>query len=326
MKSKPKRVIVLTCKDDPSADFVIKKIKEQNLAFKRINMDEIRNSGYFSFRPTTGIWELYDGSTTITPEEVGVVWQRRVPRRVIKHDNQLISEYLTQEWRLCWEWWLNQIPVEKVLDTESALKIASNKMLQLKRAVSMGFKIPETLVTSNPNEYKIFIQTHKNVVAKTLGGFGRILEEDKAFGTIYTNRLEHNVIPNEATLRAAPMILQTEIEKEYELRITVVDNAIFSCRIDSQMSTKTQVDWRRYDFGNVPHFPITLPAVVEKNILKFMESFSIHFASFDLAVTPQGEYIFFEMNPNSQWVWIEHFTSLPITDSLVKAFQRRCVL
>ena len=35
-----------------------------------------------------------------------------------------------------------------------------------------------------------------------------------------------------------------------------------------------------------------------------------------MIVTPDGEYIFLEINPAGQWLWIEELTKLPITEAL----------
>jgi len=322
-RCKVNMILILTCSNDPSADFVGEKMTNRGLSYKRLNLDEVRPKGHLSLYPQSSAGYINDGVTEVDLEEIKVVWQRRIPRRTIKHCDPMISEYLTQEWRLLWEWWVNQIPASNILDSELHLKEASNKLLQLKRAKEIGLKTPDTLITSCPEAYKSFLSSHKSVIAKTLGGFGRILEEDKAFGTIYTNRVDTNSIPDSGSIKTAPIILQEEIEKDFELRVTVVDGIIFPCKIESQKSGKTLIDWRHYDFKNVPHSKCELPPSIEDMIKTFMNDFGIHFASFDLAVTPNGEYIFFEMNPNSQWVWIENLTGMPITDTLTDSLQSR---
>ncbi len=319
-------IVILTFKNDASVDYVIEKLVKQGLIYKRINLDEIRKSGFITFNPVGNQWELNDGKTCLLSDEVEVVWQRRVPRRPILHNNPTIARYLTQEWRLCWRWWLNQIPSEKVLDTESAIRSAGNKMAQLKVAMELGFKIPDTIITSNPDEYTAFVQKHKSVIAKTLGGFGQIIEENKSFGTIFTTLVSREERPDPSSIRVVPIVIQEKVEKSYELRITVIDEAIFPCKIESQRSPRTQIDWRRYDFKNVPHSRTVLPSDISEKILRYMKFFGIHFAAFDFAVTPEGEYVFFEMNPNSQWVWIEHYTDLSITDELIMALRRRSIL
>ncbi len=64
------------------------------------------------------------------------------------------------------------------------------------------------------------------------------------------------------------------------------------------MSEKTKLDWRRYDIPRTPHLRFDLPNTVKEKLLAMAARFGIHFAAFDLAVTPSGEFVFFEMRSN----------------------------
>ena len=35
-------------------------------------------------------------------------------------------------------------------------------------------------------------------------------------------------------------------------------------------------------------------------------------------LTSSGDYIFFEVNPSGQWLWIEHLTGLPISRAIAE--------
>jgi D-alanine-D-alanine ligase-like ATP-grasp enzyme len=37
-----------------------------------------------------------------------------------------------------------------------------------------------------------------------------------------------------------------------------------------------------------------------------------------MIVTPSGEYVLLEVNPNGQWLWIEHITGAPIADAIAE--------
>jgi hypothetical protein len=47
-----------------------------------------------------------------------------------------------------------------------------------------------------------------------------------------------------------------------------------------------------------------------------MDSFGINFASMDMILTPEGEFVFLEVNPNGQWLWIEEELGLPLVASM----------
>jgi glutathione synthase/RimK-type ligase-like ATP-grasp enzyme len=42
------------------------------------------------------------------------------------------------------------------------------------------------------------------------------------------------------------------------------------------------------------------------------------YGAIDLILTPEGEYVFVEVNPNGQYWWIERLTGLPITKRIVR--------
>jgi len=316
-------LLIVTKIYDPTADYVCERMKKRNILFVRINLDEVVASGTLEIDPVKILWSINTSKTIIHSHDISAIWQRRVPVIKAESGNSLVDEYISKEWRLAWEWWLNLQPDHIILDPEWRLKRAANKFLQLQTATHLGLRVPETLVTSDPDAFKRFFSKHNTIVAKLLGGFGKVSQPEQRFWTIYTNKLTEEDLRRAMSLRKAPVIFQEGIDKEFEIRTTLVGNQFFSCRINSKKSVRTQTDWRRYDFHNVPHSVIELPVEISEKLLQMARVLGIHFASFDLAVTPEGEYVLFEMNPNSQWVWIENLTSMPITDALIDVLQNK---
>jgi Glutathione synthase/Ribosomal protein S6 modification enzyme (glutaminyl transferase) len=125
----------------------------------------------------------------------------------------------------------------------------------------------------------------------------------------------------------APTMFQPYVSKAAELRCVVIGKNIFSARINSQANADTRQDWRAADCQLEP---FTLPERVEASLLRLMESFGINFASLDMILTPEGEFVFLELNPNGQWLWLEHEVGLPlvanIADLLTTHYSRERVL
>ena len=48
----------------------------------------------------------------------------------------------------------------------------------------------------------------------------------------------------------------------------------------------------------------------------------LYFGAFDFILDPDGRYVFLEMNPFGQWVWIEQLCTLRIADGHVGLFQK----
>jgi glutathione synthase/RimK-type ligase-like ATP-grasp enzyme len=42
----------------------------------------------------------------------------------------------------------------------------------------------------------------------------------------------------------------------------------------------------------------------------------LRFGAIDFILTPEGRYIFLEINPNGEWSWIDAAADLPITETI----------
>ena len=92
------------------------------------------------------------------------------------------------------------------------------------------------------------------------------------------------------------------------------DNA-FSASVDSQSDETTELDWRR---KRLQFKTAGLPTQIQNLCLKLVKCLGLHFGAIDLIKTPDGKYVFLEINPNGQWVWIENQTGLKISDSVIE--------
>jgi glutathione synthase/RimK-type ligase-like ATP-grasp enzyme len=119
-----------------------------------------------------------------------------------------------------------------------------------------------------------------------------------------------------SAVRYCPVIFQAYVPKRVELRITVVGGEVFAAEIHSQQSNHTRHDWRRYDLGETPHLPHELPADVARRCLRLVGELGLCYGAIDMVLTPDGRYVFIEINPNGQYLWIEQMTGLPISDAV----------
>jgi glutathione synthase/RimK-type ligase-like ATP-grasp enzyme len=112
--------------------------------------------------------------------------------------------------------------------------------------------------------------------------------------------------------------VQNYVEKAFELRITVVGQEVFACKINSQLQDedKGKTDWRQgYDYG-LKHEPYDLPAEITSKCLLFLQRMELNFGCFDFIVTPGNQYLFLECNSNGQWLWIEQETGMRISGAI----------
>ena len=177
--------------------------------------------------------------------------------------------------------------------------------------------MPETCISADPATIRGFCREHDlNVVAKLVApGPPRAPTPDEQY-VVYTALLDEGDLRDDQRLAAAPAIYQRYVEKDYEVRVTVVDDQVLACAIHSQESPQTRIDWRRYDFDRTPHEAIDLDSAISERCLGLTRRLGLVFAAIDLIVEPSGETIFLEINPNGQWGWIEELTGLPIAEKL----------
>src|SRR5205814_484076 len=109
----------------------------------------------------------------------------------------------------------------------------------------------------------------------------------------------------------------------YELRVTVVGARVFAAKIDSQANADAKLDWRR-SLHDVAYEAVALPEEIETRIQAFMRFFGLVYGAFDFIVTPQGGYVFLEVNPSGQYMWLECATGLGITAALADALIAPC--
>lgn len=192
--------------------------------------------------------------------------------------------------------------------------IAENKLLQLKVAVELGLAIPPTLVTSDPARVRTFFHNQSgNVVFKLLAP-AMIMNN-----VMYTSHLSEEAMEGIDRIKQAPAIFQRYVEKAYELRITVVGDKIFAAKIDSQSDPETAVDWRRKPRLNDTELKmesVTLPCDIETQLFALVRRLGLRFGCIDMIVTPRGEYVFLEINPNGQWYFVQLKTQARIAEAI----------
>ena len=199
-----------------------------------------------------------------------------------------------------------------------AVRTASQKPYQLLVAREVGFAIPPSVIGNSPSAVSQFSQSQTGDMAvKPLTK--PYIREDAQGRAIYTftQKLSREALAERAVkVRPCPVIVQGYVEKKLELRITVVGNSTFACAIHSQANEQTKTDWRRYNIPATPHRVYTLPEHVERRCVALTEKLGLEFGCIDLIVTPDDDYVFVEINPIGQWLWIEELTGMPISEAL----------
>jgi glutathione synthase/RimK-type ligase-like ATP-grasp enzyme len=202
--------------------------------------------------------------------------------------------------------------------------LARSKLLQLRIAARLGFKIPETHVTADPRAIRDRYRTWGGrMVAKLAGGQIVAHSIDTQFLVPTTLVTQHD-LQDEAALCACPAIYQRLVEKLHDLRVTVVGDEVFACRIDSPAHEKARVDWRAAGEAALDLQPCGLDTAIADRCRALLRTLGLEIAGIDFIVTPDGDTVFLEINAAGQWAWVQEATGLPIAASIARRLYGAC--
>lgn len=300
-------VLVVTHKQDYTADYIINQLNDRKLPYHRFNTEDVAEENISITYPKDRVHQLFGQAP------FDAVWYRRIKLPELTGVTTAENEYLLGEMESYLENILSVFPARRWLSLPQSIQRAENKCLQLREAVAMGWKIPRTLVTCNADRITEFYKTNRQTVIKPLGR-SRIAGSDGDARIIFTNLLRPEHIETITSSSLTPAIYQEFIEKEYDLRVTVVDKEAFAAVVYSQSDEQAQVDWRK---RRIPFEAYTLPETVAQKCIELTARLNLSFSAIDLVKGKDGQYYFLEINPNGQWVWIETDTGLPISEAII---------
>lgn len=306
--------LVVTNKRDLTSDLIVLELKRRELTFTRLNTEDFADSLITCNPAHESVWSVDIGGAAFGISDIDAAYFRR-PEPIsiqpgVAADGQL---YCALEWHAALEslyWELGS----RWLNAPHHIMLAENKLRQLRLASQCGMKIPETLATNDPKAAIAFCERGQ-VIGKPFRQ--ALVSLDGAESVIFTNRVHIDATTDPQAIKAAPMILQKEIRKLFDVRVTVVGEKIFAAAIDSQSNPETLVDWRRSSTANLKHLIHELPAPLSAQCVQLTKRLGLRFGAIDFVLDLHGEYWFLEINPNGQWGWIESRTELPIANAIV---------
>ncbi|NMH64037.1 MvdC/MvdD family ATP grasp protein [Shewanella salipaludis] len=190
-----------------------------------------------------------------------------------------------------------------------AMRGASFKGEQMKRAVRLGFAIPPSIISNTPQAVKSFKQTLEgDMVFKAMSSSflaaDKVSQAERESDGIPTTVISDLDMDELDAIAHVPCHFQGHIEKAYELRVTVIGERVFAAKIDSQLDERTKTDFRDFSV-EIPYSAMLLPLDVERRCREFVKSYGLNYGALDLIVTPKDEYIFLENNPGGQFWFVE---------------------
>jgi glutathione synthase/RimK-type ligase-like ATP-grasp enzyme len=330
------QIVIVTQTQDAHADDVIVALERTGNEAVRINTDEIPADARISMSwgegdaPAARIDVLTSGRT-MNAATVRSVWWRRpasyaFPGDLSLREAEFAKDETDHALRSLWAsldcYWISE---------PERIRQASWKGEQLMRASQLGFDVPRTLVTTDPdNARQFFHDCGKRMVFKAMSDpfLGAVNVSRKypgeriALVQSRTSLVTDNDLGMLDSVRVVPCLFQEYVPKRVELRITVIGERIFAAEIHSQENEETVLDWRNSSL-DIPYRVAELPGPVAQKCLALVKSYGLNFSAIDMIVTPDGRYVFLENNPNGQFIFVEHkLPELAMTDELAACLIR----
>lgn len=301
-------ILLVTNRGDLTADWLIIELEKRGSSYVRFNTEDFPQRCRFQWRPSEAL--LHVNNAVVEASCIDSVWFRRpVPPRLrpgLAPDDEAwarreASEALEGFWRALDARWVSP---------PAAIRWADSKPQQLLDAQRLGFEIPDTEITNDAGVLRALLErSSTGVVCKGLhDGYVR----DRDPGLLFTTLISQEHVDE---LHDEPHLFQARVPKQYDVRVTVIGDQVLAARIDSQLEDVASVDWRR-DPDDLSYSVEQLPVGVSDRCQELVAHYGLQFGAIDLARRPDGSYVFFELNPNGQWAWVEQRTGLPIRQRL----------
>jgi glutathione synthase/RimK-type ligase-like ATP-grasp enzyme len=182
---------------------------------------------------------------------------------------------------------------------------ANRKAAQLKLARELGLKIPETIMTNDPDVVSQYVhQTKGRCIYKTF--------RSPRWQFVETRLMQEGDLHQLESLKHAPIIVQRYIRRGRDIRATVIGNKVF-CASATLRDKNAEVDWRLDPA--VKWHATRIPDSLETLLVTYVAQLGLHYGCIDLRQDPDGDTYFLEINPSGQFLFVEVDTGLPIVSA-----------
>lgn len=322
-------ILIITNKEDIHPTPVIEHLERMGVAFFRLNTESLLSDYDFEWTCDSIIGDdfriknLFTG-LEVYGHEINSVWERRpiVPTELRYQNREEINIHNLKEAHGFLSFLLYYIGDRFCLGHHLYDRDSASKMLQLRIARKMGMQIPDTCFSNSKPAIETFCSKYDRVCLKSIDNDNIWFDYEGKEHILYTQAVKTESLMklDSDSFSQTVSYLQNYIDKAFELRITVVGKHIFACKIDSQkMGERSgKIDWRQGLDHGLTHIEYDLPEDIADFCKAFLKELHLNFGCLDFIVTPKGEYVFLECNPNGQWLWIEQETGMEISKCIAE--------
>jgi glutathione synthase/RimK-type ligase-like ATP-grasp enzyme len=293
-------VLLLAPEDDTHAVVVGERLRDRGAEFVILNTTWFPWKDRITWRPEGTVWH---STQTIDFARVRMVWWRRFRGPTL--DPGLTDENVKafcggEASELMHSIFLAGVPI---MNQPMFERWAAHKPYQLRLAEQLGLTVPRTIISNDRQDILAFMGQFDRTILKTL-----VCDYPHNVPTRVARPEDFAEARNAAL---APTIVQECIDCAKDIRVCIVGDTVFAGELERE-DAASEVDWRMTASGWEPH---RLPEALAARLLSLVRAFRLDFASADLRLTPDGDYVFFEINPNGQFLFLEIDAGLPISQA-----------
>ena len=198
-----------------------------------------------------------------------------------------------------WSW--AELTPALVVNRPTAMASNNSKPHQALTIRTLGFDIPDTLLTTDPDAAREFWARHQRVIYKSISGVRSIVAQ-------LTSEHEHRL----DNVCWCPTQFQQYVAGT-DWRVHVVGDVIFACEIRSRAA-----DYRyaAREGASVELHPRTLPSDLADRCHRLATTLGLTVAGIDLRRTPEGRCCCFEVNPSPGFTYYQTASGQPIDQAI----------
>lgn len=304
-------LLVISCIEDPHVQGVLPLIPSENLSYV-CDFSQFGVKVAASIRPGEPDSVLLQNSdgTQISLHNLEVIWWRK-PQSFSRRSNlePLIRDFIVEQQTQFWAGLLAVLPqrIRWYNHFQNDLR-ASRKVYQLEIALECGFKIPKTLITSNPADARKFIQENGPVICKELAATDSVWRPTQPVTEELETRLD--------SLSVCPVIFQEFISGTEDYRVIVIDDFIEAVAFEMKHS--------RYPYDVSIDLlnrcrRTQIPDDLKTKLKVYMNSLGLRYGAFDFRRNNQDEFVFFEVNPSGEFLYLDQQAQTNIAAQMANA-------
>lgn len=304
-------ILIVTAEDDLHAVSICQRVQQLGYANCHIiEADRLAQRETLSFSLATATpfdWIEDIHQTRVAVSDADIIWLRRFrsqQRLRVPLSDEAAAQIVHNDCRGAIGGLLaTKFDGRWISHPEASIR-ASDKIFQLTAAMKHGFRVPKTLVSQSADDIqRFFEECNGSIIVKSVVGVS-----EPFLRTIRLTSLDSFTSEEFA---ASPAIYQEYIEGSQHLRLLSFGKHSLCGVIRTE-----EVDWRPN--LNVEIQPWEVPHELNERVSRTLGELGLEMGIVDIKIDAKGEHVWFEVNPQGQFLFLEPLTKINFIDEFAK--------